>query len=77
MGAVAESRIREGLEKCHCFVLASRQEPLGVAIMEAMPMEVPVIVTRDGGVTELVEDSFDGIRRFRSSRADRSRHFKS
>ncbi|RYZ44479.1 MAG: glycosyltransferase, partial [Myxococcaceae bacterium] len=37
------------------------QEPLGVAIMEALAMRVPVVVTGAGGVKELVDDGVDGV----------------
>lgn len=61
LGAVSEKQVREGLGKSHVFALASLHEPLGVAIMEAMAMEMPVVATRGGGVPELVEDKSDGI----------------
>ncbi len=61
LGAVSEQLVRRALEKAHAFALASLNEPLGVVIMEAMAMETPVVVTRTGGVPELVEDGIDGI----------------
>jgi colanic acid/amylovoran biosynthesis glycosyltransferase len=61
LGAVSEGRIRAELEAAHVFALASREEPLGVAIMEAMAMEVPIVATRSGGVPELVDDGVDGL----------------
>jgi glycosyltransferase involved in cell wall biosynthesis len=61
LGAVPESTVRQGLEESHIFALASLHEPLGVAIMEAMAMELPVVVTKAGGVPELVDDGIDGI----------------
>ena len=61
LGAIPEDSIRDELEQSHFFSLASKAEPLGVAIMEAMSMKVPVIVTNAGGVTELVRDGIDGI----------------
>ncbi|HZI13872.1 MAG TPA: exopolysaccharide biosynthesis GT4 family glycosyltransferase EpsE [Myxococcus sp.] len=61
MGAVSEDKVRGGIESAHIFSLASIQEPLGVAIMEAMAMRVPVVVTGAGGVPELVDDGVDGI----------------
>ena len=61
LGAVAEAQIRDGLENAHVFALASLAEPLGVAIMEAMAMALPVVVTNAGGVPELVDDGVDGI----------------
>jgi glycosyltransferase involved in cell wall biosynthesis len=61
LGAVSEDTVRESLEKAHVFALASRQEPLGVAIMEAMAMEVPVVVTGAGGVKELVDEGINGL----------------
>lgn len=61
LGSVSEEEVRRTLSEAHLFALASLAEPLGVAIMEAMAMGVPVVVTRGGGVTELVRDSEDGI----------------
>lgn len=61
LGAVSEDRVRQELEAAHVFVLASYEEPLGVAIMEAMSMEVPVIATNAGGVPSLITDGIDGV----------------
>ncbi len=61
LGAVSEQRVRAGLEGAHIFSLASLEEPLGVAIMEAMAMRLPVVVTGAGGVPELVDDGVDGL----------------
>ena len=61
LGAVSEDTVNESLEKAQVFVLASWHEPLGVAIMEAMAMEMPVVVTGSGGVKELIDDGIDGL----------------
>ncbi|MCC0176146.1 glycosyltransferase family 4 protein [Waterburya agarophytonicola K14] len=61
IGAVSEDVLLQYLEKAHVFSLASWEEPLGVAIMEAMSMQLPVVVTKAGGVGELVEDNISGI----------------
>ncbi len=61
IGAVSEKRVIAEIEEAHLFCLASKAEPLGVAIMEAMAMGVPVVVTGAGGVPELVEDGKDGV----------------
>ncbi len=61
LGATSEQTIKASLENAHIFALASLHEPLGVAIMEAMAMEVPVIVTGSGGVKELIEQDVDGL----------------
>ena len=61
LGAVGEQRVLEGLRAAHLFVLASHCEPLGVAIMEAMSCETPVIATNSGGVPELIEHGLDGV----------------
>ena len=60
-GAVSESVVRAQLQEAHMFVLASHQEAIGVATMEAMAMSLPVIVTEVGGVSELVRDQVDGL----------------
>ena len=61
LGAVPEDGVRAELERAHVFALASHAEPLGVAIMEAMAMCVPVVVSAEGGVRELVDDRVTGM----------------
>ncbi len=61
LGSVSEEVVRDELQSAHVFCLASHKEPLGVATMEAMSMEIPVIVTRSEGVTEMVESTVDGL----------------
>ena len=45
---------------CDVFVLPSRMEGWGLALMEAMAMMKPVVATRVGGIPELVEDGKTG-----------------
>src|SRR5919202_793836 len=61
LGAVSEARIRQGLEDAHLFALASLNEGIPVAVMEAMAMEMPVVVTDVGGTSELVDNGVDAI----------------
>jgi glycosyltransferase involved in cell wall biosynthesis len=61
LGAVSDIQIKQSLELAHIFALASLDEPLGVAIMEAMAMEVPVVVARSRGVVELIDSNSDGV----------------
>jgi colanic acid/amylovoran biosynthesis glycosyltransferase len=61
LGAISDERVRQELENAHVFALASHHEPLGVAIMEAMALWLPVVVTSAGGVAELVDDNVDGL----------------
>jgi colanic acid/amylovoran biosynthesis glycosyltransferase len=60
-GSVAEERIIEEMRRADVFVLASHAEPLGVAYMEAMSMEVATIGTAAGGVGEIITDEVDGL----------------
>jgi len=60
LGAVGEKRVLEGLQAAHIFVLSSRHEPLGVAIMEALSCETPVIATNIGGIPELINHGVNG-----------------
>lgn len=61
LGSVSEEAVKHELETSHFFCLASLKEPLGVATMEAMAMEIPAIVTRSPGVSEMVDNGIDGI----------------
>ncbi|MCG7288065.1 glycosyltransferase family 4 protein [Cellulomonas sp. ACRRI] len=60
-GAVGEDRVRAELGAAHVFALASHAEPLGVAVMEALAMALPVVVCAGGGVGELVADGRTGL----------------
>jgi len=60
LGAVSQDRIRQELENAHIFALASHNEGIPVAVMEAMAMEVPVVVTDVGGNAELIQSGVDG-----------------
>ena len=61
LGSISEESLKLALEKAHIFILASLDEGVPVAPMEAMAMEIPVVVTDVGGVTELVDNGIDGI----------------
>ena len=43
------------------LVLCSDEEALGTCVLEAMSMEIPVVVTDSGGTAELVEHGLSGI----------------
>jgi glycosyltransferase involved in cell wall biosynthesis len=43
------------------FALASLNEGIPVAVMEAMAMEVPTVVTNVGRTSELVDDGADAV----------------
>ena len=60
-GSVSEERIIEEMRKADVFALASHWEPLGVAYMEAMSMEVATVGTTAGGVREIITDEVDGL----------------
>ena len=61
LGAVSEETIRAGLENAHVFVLASLNEGIPVAVMEAMAMAMPVIVTDVGGNSELIHHGVNAL----------------
>ena len=61
LGAVNSDRIRQHLQQAHVFVLASNQEAIGVAYMEAMACGCPTIGTKVGGVGELIRDGQNGL----------------
>src|SRR5690606_29185591 len=61
LGAIAEDRHRRKLEAAHVFALASLDEGISVAAMEAMAIETPTIVTDVGGMRELVTHEEDAL----------------
>ncbi len=52
--------LEEVLGACHLFLLPSESESFGMAALEAMTSEVPVIATRTGGLPEVVIDGETG-----------------
>jgi len=59
-GSLGEESVIEKLVDSDLFVLASHSEPLGVAYMESMALELPTIGTNAGGVPEIIEDGVNG-----------------
>jgi N-acetyl-alpha-D-glucosaminyl L-malate synthase BshA len=55
-----QNNIREKLGQADLFLLPSQLESFGLAALEAMACEVPVIATNAGGVPEVVENGVDG-----------------
>jgi N-acetyl-alpha-D-glucosaminyl L-malate synthase BshA len=49
------------LSAAHVFLLPSSQESFGLAALEAMACEVPVVASKIGGLPELVEDGVSGF----------------
>lgn len=52
--------VRQSLSSFDIFVSASRSEPFGLVILEAMASGVPVVATASEGAVEILEDSSTG-----------------
>jgi len=57
-----QDRVYEKLGVADLFLLPSDHESFGLAALEAMACEVPVVATDVGGVPEVVEHGVDGYR---------------
>jgi glycosyltransferase involved in cell wall biosynthesis len=55
------SDVAQFLQRLDIFVQPSRSESLGVAVMEAMSMGVPVVAANVGGIPEIIDDNATGI----------------
>jgi len=56
LGAVPEDIVQRRLEDAHVFALASLNEGTSIAIMEALAMAIPIVVTRVGNTPGMVDD---------------------
>ena len=61
LGRVDRNRLPELFWHSDVFVLPSRMEAFGVAILEALAAGVPVVATDVGGIPEIVRDGVDGL----------------
>jgi glycosyltransferase involved in cell wall biosynthesis len=61
LGHQGRPEIRALLRQCEVFVLPSRSEPFGVAIIEALAYKKPVVATAVGGIREIIEQKKSGI----------------
>ena len=56
LGAVPEDIVQQRLQHAHVFALASLNEGTSIAIMEALAMAIPMVVTRVGNTPNMVAD---------------------
>jgi glycosyltransferase involved in cell wall biosynthesis len=49
------------MHHAECFVLASRNEPFGLVLLEAAVVHLPVVSTRVDGVPEIISDNVHGL----------------
>ena len=59
--AGSRSDVPDLLKAMDLFVFPSRNEALGIALLEAMYSALPVIAARTGGIPEIVEDGETGL----------------
>lgn len=60
-GFVSDDDLVDAIKSSDMVAVPSRFEPFGIIALEAMAAGVPVVVTRVGGLAEIVEDDVDGL----------------
>jgi len=60
-GFLNEGDLVDAIKSSDMLAVPSRFEPFGIIALEAMAAGVPVVVSRVGGLAEIVEDDVDGL----------------
>lgn len=60
-GDLSREQALQQIAGARVFCLASRREPFGLVILEAMALGTPVVATRTGGIPEIVQDGENGL----------------
>jgi glycogen(starch) synthase len=61
VGAIGRAELPALLARASAFVLPSRGEPFGIALLEAMAAGIPAVATRAGGVTDFAHDGENAL----------------
>jgi len=61
MGTVSEKELRDLYARCKAFIITSRDEPFGMAPVEAMASGKPVVAVNEGGCLETVVEGVTGL----------------
>lgn len=59
-GAVAEEKLIKEYSEAAIFILPSKEESLGIVLLEAMATETPIIASNIGGIPYIVSDGSNG-----------------
>jgi glycosyltransferase involved in cell wall biosynthesis len=60
-GFVSDSDLIDAIKSSDVVAVPSRFEPFGIIALEAMAGGSPVVVSRVGGLAEIVDDGVDGL----------------
>ncbi|XP_019639397.1 PREDICTED: uncharacterized protein LOC109481305 [Branchiostoma belcheri] len=56
-----QEEIRRDMENCHLVLMPSRAEPFGLVGLEAIAAGVPVLISKQSGLAELIEELSDRL----------------
>jgi glycosyltransferase involved in cell wall biosynthesis len=60
-GFVSDSDVIDAIKSSDVIAIPSRFEPFGIIALEAMAGGTPIVVSKVGGLAEIVEDAVDGL----------------
>ena len=58
---VSPNDVRRRMSQALVYVLPARNEPFGLTVLEALSVGVPVVLSKSGGLAQVVEDAGAGI----------------
>ena len=61
LGGLSNEELKIEYSEAKAFIMSSREESMGIVLIEAMAMGVPPVATKVGGIPNIIVDGYNGL----------------